>query len=394
LFSFSYSHKIGVMKKGLLFVLLLVSLVGFGQCISEITQQSQIDNFAAQFPNCTDLDYLYIHGNNITNLHGLSQITSANVLIIANTEIQNFEGLESLETVSENFLIQENNSLQNFIGFSSLTFLYYVRIYSNNNLTSFQGLDNLESVGSSFHIAGNELLNSLNGLQGLISAGNFSIGDSRITNLEGLNNFSNTGYLGLSNNSQLINLEGLDNLDTIESLGISENSNLINLSGIENLAEITSSVNLYFNENLVSINTLSEVGPIDYYIALNFNLSECAINSVCQSIFQNPDYSVYIDENGTGCNSVPEVEAQCQLKISETDFSKNLSVFPNPVSFILNIESSNNISFEKAKVYSTLGKLILETSEKQINLETLSAGIYFVEVVTDKGSVKKKIVKE
>ncbi|MDP2688368.1 MAG: T9SS type A sorting domain-containing protein [Aequorivita sp.] len=382
------------MKKGLLFVLLLVSLVGFGQCPSEFTEQSQIDDFASQFPNCTTLEYLYIHGNNIINLHGLSQITSVDELIIANTAIQNFEGLESIETVSVSLLIQGNNSLQNFIGFSSLTSLYFVRIFFNNSLTSFQGLDNLEVIESSCDIKGNELLNSVNGLQGLISAGDFSIRDSRITNLEGLDNFSNTGYLGLSNNSQLINLQGLENLTTIESLGISENSSLINLNGVENLDQITSNVNLYFNENLVSIDALNDVGPADYSIALNFNLSECAIYSVCQSIFQNPDYSVYIDENGTGCNSVPEVEAQCDLAITEADFFEDLSIFPNPVSSTLNIKTSGNISFEKAKVYSTLGTLILETSEKQINLETLSAGIYFVEVVTNKGNVTKKIIKK
>ena len=125
----------------------------------------------------------------------------------------------------------------------------------------------------------------------------------------------------------------------------------------------------------------------------NPNLSNCAINSICDALDNNLT-NFYIQNNNNGCNSIPEVEAQCQLNISETDFSKNLSVFPNPVSSILNIKTSENISFEKAKVYSTLGKLILETSEKQINLETLSSGIYFVEVFTDRGSVTKKIVKE
>ncbi|WP_373693846.1 T9SS type A sorting domain-containing protein [Aequorivita flava] len=61
---------------------------------------------------------------------------------------------------------------------------------------------------------------------------------------------------------------------------------------------------------------------------------------------------------------------------------------------VLNIQISNNISLEKISVYSTIGKLLFKITEKQINLETLTAGIYFVKVETDKGSVARKIVKQ
>ncbi len=382
------------MKKGLLFVLLLVCFIGFGQCNFRFTEQSHIDNFASDYPNCTAIDGLEIIGNNITNLHGLSQITSANVLIIAYTEIQNFEGLENLESISETFMVTENNSLENFIGFSSLSSLRSVTFSSNNNLSSFHGLENLVIVEGHFDIKQNELLSSLNGLQGLTSSFSFSIADSAIINFEGLSNLTTCGRFSLGNNPHLINLYGLESLATLDELVIFENANLVSLDGIEILNQVESGVEIYHNENLSSIDALSQIVPTNYVMALNSNLTECAINSVCQSIYQYPDYYVYIDVNGPGCNSVPEVEAQCQLTITETDFSEKLSLFPNPVSSILNIEIPTPISFQNARIYSTLGQLILETSEKTINLETLSAGIYLLEVATDRGSVTKKIVKQ
>lgn len=103
---------------------------------------------------------------------------------------------------------------------------------------------------------------------------------------------------------------------------------------------------------------------------------------------------IYFDFNDAIVTNTVSTTVVENLGVDEFSLDTLIHLYPNPISSTLNIKTSENISFEKATVYSTLGKLILETQEKQINLETLSAGIYFVEVVTDKGNVTKKIVKE
>jgi hypothetical protein len=103
---------------------------------------------------------------------------------------------------------------------------------------------------------------------------------------------------------------------------------------------------------------------------------------------------IYFDFNAPIITNTVTTTVVENLGVDSFNIDGMVYLYPNPVNSTLQIEVSNTISFEKATVYSTLSKLILETSENQINLESLSAGIYFVEVITDKGSVTKKIVKE
>ncbi|QXP71660.1 T9SS type A sorting domain-containing protein [Polaribacter sp. R2A056_3_33] len=74
--------------------------------------------------------------------------------------------------------------------------------------------------------------------------------------------------------------------------------------------------------------------------------------------------------------------------------SENISLFPNPVDDILTIETSKNITFKNVILYNTLGKEVLNSSNKQINLSQLTEGIYFIKVFTDTGNLYKKIIKE
>ncbi|CAM3307105.1 T9SS type A sorting domain-containing protein [Aequorivita lipolytica] len=379
------------MKKGLLFlVLFLVSFVGFGQCPTNgplvLQSQAEIDEFATTYSGCTEFDTILINGslNDIFNLEGLSQIEIINGNFNINeTNIENFNGLENLESIGYRFTIAENDFLQNAQGLSSLeTVGSGLFFHGNSSLQNLSGFDSLTSIGD-----------SIPGGWGLQISYNFSL-----ISLSGLENLSHiSGSMELTNNYALEDLSGLSGLVNIYGgFRISYSRNLQNLNGLEALESIEGTLIIKGNDNLQSIDKLENLDPQSiaedgYLIEDNPNLSVCDIDFICQNL----NYpGVQINDNAQGCNSVPEVEAQCQLSITGEDLSQSLSIFPNLVSSTLQINTSNSIIFEKAIVYSTLGRLILETSEKQINLETLSAGIYFVEVVTDKGSVIKKIVKE
>lgn len=390
------------MKKGLLFVLFLVSFVGFGQCPSRLTSQSQIDNFSVNYPNCTSINKLDIEGEEIVNLNGLSQLTYIRELFVYFTKIQNFNGLENVEEMNF-FRIEHNDELQDFSGLSSLisiganpNFLRGFKIENNDNLISMEGLESLTSVYYYFDILENNSLQNLNGLNGLTTIhGNFNIMNTHLLNLNGLSNLNYVSQTFTIRNNFLENLSGLGGLTEIgEYLYIESNPFLENLDGLQNLTKVESFVGIGGNFMLNSIDGLSQMDPVHFVINENQNLYRCNINPVCEALAAPAQFGVIIDNNFFGCNSNEEVETQCLLFISESDLTETISIYPNPVSTIFNIETSKTISFEKAKIYSTLGKLIFVTSENQINLESLSEGIYFVEVVTDKGSVTKKIVKE
>ena len=58
--------------------------------------------------------------------------------------------------------------------------------------------------------------------------------------------------------------------------------------------------------------------------------------------------------------------------------------------------SETGIVIEKIKVYSVSGKLLLENkfAANEIDLKSFPKGMYFLNIVSDKGSVTKKIIKK
>lgn len=396
------------MKKGLLIILLFVSFDGLGQCPGvSISTQSEIDNFAANYPGCSEFEFIRIEGSQstITNLSSLNQIEIiTNEFYVEVTDIIDFTGLENLGFIGGEIFISGNYSLINFNGLSNLQSIGGAfSSYNNIEQQDFSGLNSLSQINARFQSVGNLSLQSFHGLENVVDVNGslFIVRNDLLINLQGFDQLvSLGGTFSIDHNQNLIDLTGLNNLSSIGGqFQITDNPNLQTLNGLEHLETLGSAENnfhIFGNENLISIDALenldlSNIEAIGIYD--NLNLSNCAINSICNAL-DNNFTNFYIQNNKTECNSIPEVEAQCQLSITEADISQALSVFPNPVSSTLQINTSKTISFEKATVYSILGEKILETSEKQLNLENLSEGIYFVKVETDQGSVTKKIVKE
>jgi len=468
------------MKKITLLITLLFSVVVvFGQCPATnitLSSQEEIDNFAINYPNCTILNndlQIEEQDSDITNLNGLSLLTTAQYIFILNTHIENFTGLENLESISH-LAIWGNGKLENFEGLNSLQYMGRLDSFLNNNLINLSGMDAIQTINN-IHLFGNSNLNditdlsfvevlndltlggndliSLAGLENLFKiTGNLNINDESIPNLDELASLQQIGgSLFLNSNEELQDMSGLSNIQTLENLYIIECPNLVNLVGLSNLHTVDGKLRVGFNHgletmfgllNIYSINDLeiyendilytlkglesltkvtkrilindnpklkslehiSDVSPneLDDLIMINnYSLTICNYPLICAIIDDESFYKV-IQNNAPGCNSVDEVELSCMLGlndenefITEGNILENQLVFyPNPVSEILTISVSEDLSYKNAEVFTVFGDKILETSEKSINFSSLSAGIYFVALETDKGSVLKKIIKK
>jgi len=73
-----------------------------------------------------------------------------------------------------------------------------------------------------------------------------------------------------------------------------------------------------------------------------------------------------------------------------------IEIFPNPTTTTFTITSSDKI--ESIKVYNIIGELLFtetpNNTQSTINISQFSKGIYFAEIKTEKGIVRKKVVKE
>lgn len=108
-------------------------------------------------------------------------------------------------------------------------------------------------------------------------------------------------------------------------------------------------------------------------------------------IFVGGNFTTYQD-NGESAYLIA-LHSETSLSIENFTNSNIVSLYPNPVKDILNIDILDN-TISSIKVYDLQGKLILEDTNTTINVNHLSNGIYIVKVVTEEGEFTKKFIKE
>ncbi|MCB0455607.1 MAG: T9SS type A sorting domain-containing protein, partial [Aequorivita sp.] len=70
------------------------------------------------------------------------------------------------------------------------------------------------------------------------------------------------------------------------------------------------------------------------------------------------------------------------------------SIYPNPTNGLFTVNSASKIS--KVTIYNNLGQLIFISEENnQVDISTISKGIYFVKIKDENGQTEtKKVVKK
>jgi hypothetical protein len=102
---------------------------------------------------------------------------------------------------------------------------------------------------------------------------------------------------------------------------------------------------------------------------------------------------IYFDYNSPVTTN--EAQTVVQNPLSNQHFNlTDIKAYPNPVHNILNLQSSETII--KAQVFDANGRLIVsaQTNTNQIDLSSVSTGIYYVKVYTNDKIGMVKITKE
>jgi len=237
------------------------------------SSQAEIDNFQTNHPDCTEIEGdVEINGDNITNLTGLSMVTSigGDLRINDNDALTNLTGLDNLTSIGGELKIQANDTLTSLTGLDNLTSIGGVlAILWNDTLTTLTALENLTSIGG-LAIWNSNALTSLAGLEGLTSIGGrfYFVGNDAITNLVGLDNVTSIGgELFIHSNDTLTNLTGLDNLSFINGNlelgvynasagGIFGNPSLTSLAALSNLDSIAGGLAIYADTSLLDLTGL------------------------------------------------------------------------------------------------------------------------------------------
>lgn len=344
--------------------------------------QAQIDSFQINHPFCTRIvgDVLIggrsLYGNDITNLSGLSTLTSieGDLVIACNEFLPSLTGLNNLTSIGGSFNIGSidyycgNSSLTSLTGLENLTTIGGdLDIYYNDSLTNLTGLENLTDISGKLEILSNYSLKSLTGLNNLTSIGGdlyINFNDS-LTSLTGLNNLTSIGNCLTIGSAQPYSGGG--------------NPSLASLTGIENI----------------------DAGSITYLnISYNSSLSTCEVQSICDYL-ASPNGIVFIVENATGCNSPEEVEAACGVGVDESSVigrQSSVNIYPNPANSLIYIEIHGNNSNSLISVFDFQGRIFMDRQvtlpHTEVDVSELNAGVYFVKVISDDGVKVDKFVKQ
>lgn len=345
------------------------------------TSQADVNTFVSQYPDCENLNGHMTIGlgnveTDITDLSGLSGLSNipGSILVQKNPNLTSLAGFENLQNVGNRLQFSYNNSLENLSQLNNLNSVHEIYITynpllqdlnglqgltqlngnlyigSNDGLINLNGLDNIQHIGGNLTLAHNYALETCEGLENLqtIGQGFYVEGNTALTNFIGLNNLQSivlglyTGSNGLQNyqgmdnltylggvllvqyNTELVDFSGLNNLAEVQVINIQQNPVLQSLDGLNQLSTLQGNIIIESNPVLSDISALANItsGIHDIYglgsgirFISNPQLSECSIYSICEYIGAGNLVTLY--DNGTGCNTMEELENACQNNICD-----------------------------------------------------------------------------
>jgi len=123
-----------------------------------------------------------------------------------------------------------------------------------------------------------------------------------------------TGDVIIQGNT-ITSLDGLNGITHIGGrLQIIIADNLTNVDGLSSLVSIGTFIDIYLNDSLTDLSGLANVvfGPGfgSIVIEANSNLSVCNVPNICR-YFANPSAFSYIEGNGQGCATIPQLRSSC-----------------------------------------------------------------------------------
>ena len=367
--------------------------------------------------NSTVLEYLQCYDNQLTSLD-LSQNTALDYVHCAENQLTSLD--ISQNVLLENLICFDNSlttlSLNNNTALTDLNCqnnqLTTLDLSSNTALTYIQCSTNqFTSLDFSQNISLDEVI-----CQGISQL--TSIDLSQNTNLTSLAcNSSSLSSLDLSNatslttlycnDNQLTSLDAKNGNNTMFNVfNASNNPDLICIQVDDAAWSTTNWTNIdataSFSENCCSIdNSISNVGFTDVELQAGEagatyqwidcdNSNQAIVGETTQwyAPSVNGNYACIID-NGS-CSDTTDCFAVTTLGLEEV-LNSQINLIPNPASTVITVQS--DIKIDQHVIRNISGQIIMESTDKIIDVSSFKSGVYFITIITEKGNTTKRFVK-
>ncbi|WCO01862.1 T9SS type A sorting domain-containing protein [Psychroserpens ponticola] len=95
-------------------------------------------------------------------------------------------------------------------------------------------------------------------------------------------------------------------------------------------------------------------------------------------------------------NRISTTTSSATLNIEDNNIIYTLTIHPNPTDSKVYLTNNKNLTIKNISIYSIDGRLIrvIYKNFETIDISNISSGLYLFEIVTDKGNVVERIIKE
>lgn len=125
------------------------------------------------------------------------------------------------------------------------------------------------------------------------------------------------------------------------------------------------------------------------------DIYEGRASAIAVADIDNDNYLEVVVGNRRGGIAIYNTIVQTNGVISNTEETIyfDFKIYPNPASNILNLEFDGELL--GIKIYNTSGQWVksFTANERTINIKDLNPGVYYIEVIADKGTIQRKFIK-
>ena len=153
-----------------------------------------------------------------------------------------------------------------------------------------------------------------------------------------------------------------------------------------------------------SITNSSQLGYVSYFempVPVRLTLSNSTtIDVKLNNTFSGQSYTVALPAGTTITNVAFDVNkdiisrnSTATLGVANFELSSQVNLYPNPSKSNVTIEIPNLITLEKVSFINSIGQKVMIATTNQINVSSLSDGVYQVVIETNEGLAYKKFIK-
>ena len=166
------------------------------------------------------------------------------------------------------------------------------------------------------------------------------------------------------------------------------------------------SVNLSWNPyvgiSLSTYNIFRRVNNGSYEFLISLPSTSLTYNDTEADVLSN-DYGYYVSIDVANCTGIPfnpiALKSNRQiignLIVNDWDeLEQSIILFPNPSSLVVTVKLPNELMLKEVMILNNLGQVISKYDTSTFDTEFLASGLYYLQIVTDKGTFNKSLIKE